>query len=47
MSIVTGNNKSDKLRRSGMSLSPLTGLGVVENDGAINIKPVRGFSNCL
>jgi hypothetical protein len=28
-------------------MSPLTGLGVKLNEGAINISPLRGFPNCL
>jgi hypothetical protein len=36
-----------KLRRSGIFMPPLTGLGVKNNIGAINMKPLRGFANCL
>jgi hypothetical protein len=32
-----------KLRRSGMSMSPPTGLGLKEEAGAINMKSLRGF----
>jgi hypothetical protein len=28
-----------------MYMSPLTGLGVGQNTGAINISPLRGFAN--
>ena len=43
MFIDTGDNNLYKLRRSGMFMSPLTGLWVEENVGTINIKPLRGF----
>ena len=33
MFIATGNNGFDKLRRSGMSMSPLTGLGFNHTSG--------------
>ncbi len=38
-----------KLRRSGMSMSPLTGLGFSQNAGAIHIPLLRSsyFSNRL
>ena len=36
-----------KLRRSGMCMSPLTGLGVDWYAGAINMKSLRDFTNRL
>jgi hypothetical protein len=47
MFIATGDNFRAKLRRSGMLMSPLTGLRVELNDGAINIASLRDFSNKL
>ena len=45
MFIDNGNNNFDKLRRGGIDMSPLTGLGVNQGTASINITPLRGLAN--